>query len=187
MKIYTKTGDAGTTGLFGGARVSKASERVASYGEIDELNSVIGLARAHGLESRKNNWLARIQSELFDLGAELSTVQEKQGSVAQFLLVEDDIGKLEAAIDELETELTPLKSFVLPGGSASASALHLARTVCRRAERSLVALAASEPVRPEVLRYVNRLSDLLFVMARSANRDEGLPDVPWLGRNNNRG
>jgi cob(I)alamin adenosyltransferase len=187
MKIYTKTGDAGMTGLFGGARVSKASERVASYGEIDELNSVIGLARAHGLESRKNNWLARIQSELFDLGAELSTVQEKQGSVAQFLLVEDDIAKLEAAIDELETELSPLKSFGLPGGSATASALHLARTVCRRAERSLVALAASEPVRPEVLRYVNRLSDLLFVMARSANRDEGLPDVPWLGRNNNRG
>lgn len=187
MKIYTKTGDAGTTGLFGGARVSKASDRVASYGEIDELNSVIGLARAHGLESRKNNWLARIQSELFDLGAELSTVQDKQDSVAQFLLVEEDIAKLEAAIDELDAELAPLKSFVLPGGTASASALHLARTVCRRAERSLVALAAIEAVRPEVLRYVNRLSDLLFVMARSANRDEGLPDVPWLGRNNNRG
>ena len=185
MKIYTKTGDAGTTGLFGGARVSKASERVASYGEIDELNSVIGLARAHGLESRKNNWLARIQSELFDLGAELSTVQEKQSSVAHFLLVEDDIAKLEAAIDELEAELSPLKSFVLPGGSATASALHLARTVCRRAERSLVALAASEPVRPEVLRYVNRLSDLLFVMARSANKDAARTDVPWTGRDRN--
>jgi cob(I)alamin adenosyltransferase len=187
MKIYTKTGDAGQTGLFGGARVSKASERVGAYGEIDELNSVIGLARAHGLESRKNNWLARIQSELFDLGAELSTVQEKQDSVAQFWLGDEDIAKLEAHIDELETELAPLKAFVLPGGSTTASALHLARTVCRRAERSLVALAAGEPVRPEVLRYVNRLSDLLFVMARSANRDEGLPDVPWLGRNNNRG
>ena len=114
MKIYTKTGDAGTTGLFGGARVSKASDRVSAYGEIDELNSVIGLARAHGIESRKNNWLARIQSELFDLGAELSTVQEKQESVAQFWLGDEDIQKLEHAIDELETELTPLKAFVLP-------------------------------------------------------------------------
>lgn len=187
MKIYTKTGDAGQTGLFGGARVSKASERVCAYGEIDELNSVIGLARAHGLESRKSNWLARIQSELFDLGAELSTVQAKQDSVAQFLLGDEDIEKLEQHIDELDTELDALKSFVLPGGSTTASALHLARTVCRRAERSLVAFAGHEPVRAEVLRYVNRLSDLLFVMARSANRDEGLPDVPWLGRNNNRG
>lgn len=187
MKIYTKTGDDGQTGLFGGTRVSKASERVSAYGQIDELNSVVGLARSHGLESRKDAWLARIQSELFDLGAELSTVQEKQASVAQFLLDDADIAKLEAAIDELEVELTPLKAFVLPGGSTTASALHLARTVCRRAERALVALAASEPVRPEVIRYVNRLSDLFFVMARSANRDEGLPDVPWLGRNNNRG
>ena len=187
MKIYTKTGDSGQTGLFGGARVSKASERVSTYGQIDELNSVVGLARAHGIESRKNAWLARIQSELFDLGAELSTVQEKQSMVAQHHLGEEDIAKLEAAIDELETELTPLKAFVLPGGTTTASALHLARTVCRRAERSLVALAASEPVRPEVIRYVNRLSDLLFVMARSANRDEGLADVPWLGRNNDRG
>jgi cob(I)alamin adenosyltransferase len=173
--------------LFGGARVSKASERVSAYGEIDELNSVIGLARAHGMESRKSNWLARIQSELFDLGAELSTVQAKQDSVAQFLLGDEDIEKLEQHIDELDTELDALKSFVLPGGSTTASALHLARTVCRRAERSLVDLAGREPVRAEVLRYVNRLSDLLFVMARSANRDEGLPDVPWLGRNNNRG
>ena len=187
MKIYTKTGDAGQTGLFGGARVSKASERVSSYGQIDELNSVVGLARAHGIESRKDAWLARIQSELFDLGAELSTVQEKQAMVAQHHLDETDIGKLEAEIDELEAQLAPLKAFVLPGGSATASALHLARTVCRRAERALVALAEHEPVRPEVLRYVNRLSDLLFVMARSANRDEGIPDVPWLGRNNNRG
>ena len=151
------------------------------------FRSVIGLARAHGLESRKSNWLARIQSELFDLGAELSTVQGKQDSVSQFWLGDEDIGKLEAAIDELEIELAPLKAFVLPGGSLTASALHLARTTCRRAERSIVALAALEPVRPEVLRYVNRLSDLLFVMARSANRDEGLPDVPWLGRNNDRG
>jgi len=187
MKIYTKTGDAGQTGLFGGARVSKASERVSAYGEIDELNSVIGLARAHGLESRKEGWLARIQSELFDLGAELSTVEAKQDSVAQFLLGDEDIEKLEKHIDELDAELAPLKSFVLPGGSTTASALHLARTVCRRAERSLVTLASREAVRPEVLRYVNRLSDLLFIMARSANRDEGLPDVPWLGRNNNRG
>lgn len=187
MKIYTKTGDAGQTGLFGGARVSKASERVAAYGEIDELNSVIGLARAHGLESRKDGWLARIQSELFDLGAELATVPHKQASVAQLMLDDADIAKLEAAIDELDAEVVALKMFVLPGGSLAASALHLARTVCRRAERSLVALGASEPVRPEVLRYVNRLSDLLFIMARSANRDEGLPDVPWLGRNNDRG
>jgi cob(I)alamin adenosyltransferase len=186
MKIYTKTGDAGQTGLFGGARVSKADPRVAAYGDVDELNSAIGVARAHGLEPRKDGWLARIQSELFDLGAELATVQKKQSALSSLLLDEEDVVKLEAAIDELESELEPLKAFILPGGTLAASALHVARTVCRRAERALVALAANEPLRPEALRYVNRLSDLLFVMARSANHDAQRPDVPWSGRDRSR-
>lgn len=190
MKIYTKTGDSGQTGLYGGTRVSKASERVTAYGEIDELNSVLGWVRAHGVEPRKDAWLARIQSELFDLGSELATpVQasaKKQDAVASVRIDDSEIERLEAAIDELELELEPLKAFVLPGGTLAASALHLGRTVCRRAERALVTLMSHEPVRAEALRYVNRLSDLLFVMARAANHDAQVSDVPWIGRDRKR-
>jgi len=186
MKIYTKGGDRGETGLFGGTRVSKASLRVSAYGDIDELNCVIGLARTHPLEAggdpetNVDAWLERIQSELFDLGAELAAKPGKETSAAS--IDEKQIGALELAIDRAELELTPLKVFVLPGGSAAAAHLHLARTVCRRAERAIVLLSAEEPVRDDIIAYVNRLSDLFFVLARLANHRAGVPDVPWLGR-----
>lgn len=177
MKIYTKTGDQGQTGLFGGARVSKADARVESYGEVDELNSVLGLARAEGLDGDIDALLACIQSELFDLGAELACVPEKIDKLRAPKVSEAQIEAMERAIDRAEEELTPLKTFVLPGGTRGASLLHLGRTVCRRAERRICAL---DSVRPELLRYVNRLSDLLFTYARLVNRRAGVDDVPWI-------
>lgn len=182
MKLYTKTGDAGDTGLFGGARVSKASDRVAAYGTLDELNAFVGVARAHGLPGDVDAVLARVQSDLFTLGAELATVPGKEDRVGIALLGDADVARLEAAIDASEATVEPLKTFVLPGGTAGAAALHVARTVCRRAERDAVALAASEPLRPLVVVYLNRLSDLLFSLARSVNRAAGVADVPWSPR-----
>lgn len=182
MKIYTKTGDRGQTGLFGGTRVSKASARVASYGDVDELNSVLGLIAAHEQDAAVRAQLERIQGELFTLGAELASTPDKAVSPGVDLLADSEIERFEHEIDALERDLPELKSFVLPGGSPQAARLHLARTACRRAERGVVALAAHEPVRPEILRYLNRLSDLLFVMARHANFRAKVADVPWLGR-----
>jgi cob(I)alamin adenosyltransferase len=186
VKIYTKTGDRGETGLFGGARVSKASARVAAYGDVDELNSVLGVALAHGSDKEVASLLSTIQSELFDLGAELACTPTKQVDVGVPLLSDEHVEVLERAIDRFESDLPPLKSFVLPGGVPEAAYLHMARTVCRRAERKLVALATAEGVRDVVLRYLNRLSDLLFVLARHANHREGRPDVPWKGRERSR-
>jgi cob(I)alamin adenosyltransferase len=194
MKIYTKTGDAGDTGLFGGARVSKASARVEAYGDVDELNSVLGVVRAEGplggapgvpaSEAEPGVFdalLASIQSRLFDLGAELANEKGKDLGIA--LVDEEDVVAMERAIDLAETELAPLRTFVMPGGTRLAAQLHLGRTVCRRAERRVVALGESgATVRPELLRYLNRLSDLLFVLARLANHRAGMADVPWLGR-----
>jgi len=187
MKIYTKTGDRGETGLFGGARVSKASLRVDTYGEIDELNSVLGLARCELAElgSRASTvesdaLLEAVQIQLFNLGAELSTAPDGKVALAIPLVSEQEIGALEAAIDRAEAELPALKSFILPGGCRAAALLHLARTVCRRAERKLVLLSQSESVRDELVRYLNRLSDTLFVLARLANLRAGVADVPWL-------
>jgi cob(I)alamin adenosyltransferase len=182
MKIYTKTGDTGQTGLFGGTRVSKASARVASYGDVDELNSLLGVVCAHEQEVAVRAQLERIQSELFTLGAELASTPDKHVNTGVELLDENDITRFEHEIDALEADLSPLKSFVLPGGCPQAARLHLARTTCRRAEREVVALAALEPVRPEILRYLNRLSDLLFVMARHANFRAKVADIPWLAR-----
>jgi cob(I)alamin adenosyltransferase len=182
MKIYTKTGDAGQTGLFGGTRVSKASMRVQSYGDVDELNSVLGIVCAHEGDGAIRAQLERIQGELFTLGAELASTPDKSVSTGVEKLDEADVARFEHEIDALERDLAPLKSFVLPGGCPQAAWLHLARTTCRRAERGVVALAAEEPVRPEILRYLNRLSDLLFVMARHANFRARVADVPWLGR-----
>jgi cob(I)alamin adenosyltransferase len=183
VKIYTKTGDAGDTGLFGGQRVSKASVRVEAYGVVDELNSVLGVVRSEGaLDPERDALLGAIQSRLFDLGAELANPKGKDLGIP---LVDDaDVALLEGAIDAAEAELPPLRTFVLPGGARAASLLHVARTVCRRAERRLVALAEHEAgaVRPELIRYLNRLSDLLFVLARFANHRAGIPDVPWTGR-----
>lgn len=181
MKIYTKTGDRGDTDLFGGARVSKAALRVHVYGELDELNSVIGVARTEFFDADVDALLAGVQSRLFDLGAELASAPDSKVSLGIGLVGDDEVALLEQAIDKAETELAPLKNFVLPGGSRAAAYLHLARTVCRRAERSLVQLRSTEPVRDVCVRYVNRLSDLLFVLARLANHRAGQPDVPWVG------
>jgi cob(I)alamin adenosyltransferase len=186
MKIYTKTGDRGDTGLFGGARVSKADVRVEAYGEVDELNSVLGLVLSEPFDVELTALLTSVQSRLFDLGAELATAPDSKVALGIPLLGEDEVAVLERAIDRAESELAPLKTFVLPGGCRAASYLHLARTVCRRAERRMVALAAEQTVRPEALRYVNRLSDALFVFARLANHRAGIADVPWVGADRHR-
>jgi cob(I)alamin adenosyltransferase len=179
MKIYTKTGDDGTTGLFGGGRVRKASLRVEAYGTVDELNATIGLARASTLDPDSEGVLARVQVDLFTLGAELACVPGKEAKLNMPLLANEDAARLEVAIDHAETFLPPLTSFVLPAGSAQAAALHLARTVCRRAERAVLALDDAEP-RGELVIYLNRLSDLLFVLARRANVEAKVADVPWV-------
>ena len=181
MKIYTRTGDQGETGLFGNERVSKAEPRVDAYGDVDELNSVLGVVRTLPFGDDNDALLARIQSQLFDLGAELANRKGKELGIP--LVSEPDITAMERAIDRAEEEVPPLKTFVLPGGSPLAAHLHVARCVCRRAERRVVALASAEPVRPETIRYLNRLSDLLFTLARLANARTGVGDVAWLGRN----
>ena len=177
MKIYTRTGDDGTTGLLGGGRVSKSEQRLAAYGTIDEFNAVLGVARAADLSPRCGEILLRLQGELFHLGAELATPPDSRSTADG--LQDEVVAALEAEIDALEKDLPPLKAFILPGGTSAAAALHLARCVCRRAERELVTLAEREPVRPLVLQYVNRLSDLLFVMARTANSEADVEDVEW--------
>lgn len=181
MKLYTKTGDDGTTGLFGGGRVQKASLRVEAYGTVDELNAAIGFARTTKLEPFTDGVLAEVQVDLFTLGAELACVPGKEAKLSMKLLEAADAERLERAIDAAEEGLPPLKNFVLPGGSPQAAALHLARTVCRRAERSVLALDDAPP-RREIVVYLNRLSDLLFVLARKANATLGVEDVPWTPR-----
>ncbi|MBX3229380.1 MAG: cob(I)yrinic acid a,c-diamide adenosyltransferase [Labilithrix sp.] len=178
MKLYTKTGDDGTTGLFGGGRVKKASLRVEAYGTVDELNAALGVARAAKLEAFTEGVLAQVQVDLFTLGAELACVPGKEAKLSMQLLDAGDAARLEKAIDDAEEGLPPLKTFVLPGGSAQAAALHLARTICRRAERAVLALDDA-PARGEVVIYLNRLSDLLFVLARKANATANVEDVPW--------
>jgi cob(I)alamin adenosyltransferase len=183
MKIYTKTGDDGTTGLYGGGRVGKDDSRVEAYGTVDETNSVIGVARAAGLASEIDAVLARVQEDLFTIGAELACVAGKEDKLGMPLIGAPDIQRLEAAIDAAEQGLAPLKSFVLPGGTAGAAALHQARTTCRRAERRLLTAGRVTAVRSELGVYLNRLSDLLFVLARRANHLSGVADVPWQPRN----
>lgn len=182
-KIYTKTGDAGTTGLGTGERVRKDAQRIAAYGTVDETNAAIGMVRIHlaghqGLDAK----LGRVQNDLFDLGADLCVPERGKKPDYEVLRVSDDqVARLEAEIDEMNAELKPLKSFVLPGGSPASAALHVARTVCRRAEREMVALAAmdGEPVSAAALKYINRLSDYLFVAGRYVN-DRGKSDVLWV-------
>jgi len=182
-KIYTRTGDDGTTALGTGARVAKYDLRVEAYGTIDETNAVIGLARMHTRETdlELDAMLARIQNDLFDLGADLCFPEEMKDGKASLRVSGDQVARLEREIDGMNGSLEPLRSFVLPGGSPAASFLHLARTVSRRAERLIVALGArpDEPVSEPALRYVNRLSDFLFVAARYAN-DKGASDVTWV-------
>jgi cob(I)alamin adenosyltransferase len=179
MKIYTRTGDDGTTGLFGGGRRSKADLRVEAYGTVDEANAAIGVARATGLSSDLEAVLEEVQRDLFTLGAELGCDPGSESKLKMALIENADAERLERAIDAAEEWLPPLKSFVLPGGSPGAAALHVARCVTRRAERLVIALAAESEVRKEIVVYLNRLSDLLFMYARRANHVSGVLDVPW--------
>ncbi len=181
-KIYTRTGDDGSTGLVDGSRLSKSAIRVRAYGDVDETNAVIGLVRLH-LENRKlDDSLSRIQNDLFDLGADLATPLPKEGeadSEYALRMVESQVTRLEEELDDLNEDLQPLKSFVLPGGHPPAAYLHQARTVCRRAERICVALGEVDEVNPQAIQYLNRLSDFLFVAARWTN-DQGEADVKWV-------
>ncbi len=173
-KVYTKQGDDGSTRLGDGQKVPKHDLRVAAYGEIDELNSILGVIRARDPGSNLDQDLAEIQNELFNVGGELAM----PGGEAQ-LTTETSVAGLEAKIDAFNAKLPPLKEFILPGGSSLGAGLHLARTACRRAERSLTELHATEPLRETLLRYINRLSDYLFVAARFANKQDGDSEVYW--------
>jgi len=179
MKIYTRTGDQGQTSLFGGARVSKDDPRIEAYGTVDELSSQIGVARASGVPDETGAELERVQSDLFEIGAHLASP-----GTSRFPGVgASRIAGLERAIDAMENELVPLTTFILPGGSLAASHLHVARTVCRRVERCVVALVVAlhddSPATQSTLTYLNRLSDYLFVAARFANLSAGVADIPW--------
>lgn len=177
MKIYTRTGDDGQTGLYGGGRLPKSDARIEAYGSVDELNAQLGACRAAGLTPEVDELVARLQHEMFALGAELSSPSGK--APAALCLDERDVTRLEDAIDQFEADLPALTTFVLPGGTSASAALHVARAVCRRSERQVVALAQSADVRPTVLHYLNRVGDLLFVLARHANFAVGQSDVLW--------
>jgi cob(I)alamin adenosyltransferase len=178
LKIYTRTGDAGETSLFDGTRVQKSEPRVDAYGEVDELNACLGLARASGADAEVDAELVRVQRDLFALGAQLADPGEKLAArVTKAVLGDVDVARLEQAIDRFEAELPPLRRFILAGGSPAGAALHLARAVCRRAERRMVALEPA--VEGVLLRYINRLSDLLFVLARSVNHRAGAAETEW--------
>ena len=190
MKIYTKTGDKGETSLYGGTRISKASARVESYGNIDELNAFVGVAKSQITNEAVLSQLKKIQFDLFTLGSESATPLDKlmlaNGKSRLPIIITDvEIEELENWMDEYETSLQPLQYFILPGGGKSATALHVARTVCRRAERSLVYLNESEEVRPELIKYLNRLSDYLFVLARYVSVLENEKEEYWIPREKN--
>lgn len=178
MRIYTRTGDDGTTGLYGGQRTTKDALRVEAYGTVDELNSQLGLAAAACDFDEISAMLATLQPRLFDLGADLCTPLDA-ATAKQVRITPRHVDELEKLIDAMHEPLAPLKTFVLPGGSELAARLHVARTVARRAERLIVALAATEPVGEGVVPYINRVSDLLFAAARRANQLAGVDDVPW--------
>ncbi len=176
-RIYTRGGDAGETSLGDGSRVPKQALRVAAFGTVDEANAAIGLARLH-TSGDDDAMLARIQNDLFDLGADLCTPETGRKAEGALRIIAVQVARLEQEIDRMNAGLQPLNSFVLPGGTAAAAQLHLARTIVRRAERLVAALAAAEPVNPEALKYLNRLSDHLFVLGRHVN-DHGARDVLW--------
>jgi len=181
-KIYTKTGDSGETGLGNGSRISKASVRITAIGAVDEANSAIGIARLDA-EDERDAMLARIQNDLFDLGADLSAPEDGRKAEGRLRISGAQVERLEREIDAMNETLSPLTSFVLPGGTALAAHLHLARAIARRAECAIVELSAKEQINLEALRYANRLSDHLFVMARTAN-NQGMGDVLWVpGKN----
>jgi cob(I)alamin adenosyltransferase len=176
VPIYTRAGDDGETGLFGNRRVRKSDLRIETYGTVDELNACLGLVRAEGLPREIDEKLAELQALLFEVGADLAS----PGGRSAVPRVEASVAAMERWIDALEQELPPLRSFILPAGHREAALLHVARTVCRRAERLFWELADRDPLPPEPGKFLNRLSDLLFVLARDANRRHRLPDVPWL-------
>jgi len=178
VKLYTRTGDAGETSLFDGTRVSKSDSRVDAYGEVDELNAWLGLARASRLDDDLDAEIVQLQRDLFALGAQLADPADKiTDRVTKAALGDNDVARLEQVIDRLEAGLPPLRRFILAGGSPAGAALHVARTVCRRAERRMVAL--QPPVDAVLVRYVNRLSDLLFVLAREVNHRAGAAETEW--------
>lgn len=181
MKIYTKTGDAGETGLWGGGRIPKDSVRISAYGTIDECNALLGVVRTTGVDARLDEKLAHIQNLLFAVGSDLATPGDVKTAIPR--IAEADVKLLESWIDELEESLPELKQFIVPGGAPAAAVLHLARTVCRRAERWTVLLSREEKACAQAMVFLNRLSDFLFVAARTANRLAGMADVPWQGRN----
>jgi cob(I)alamin adenosyltransferase len=180
MKIYTRTGDSGSTGLFGGPRVSKNDDRIEAYGTVDELNAAIGVARSTGLSPQLDSQLDRVQHELFSIGAELATPDPDQHQTR--LISDRHIKQLEAWIDEHEETLPELRNFILPAGDSGATALHLARAICRRAERRVVTLSQRPDgdISEELVVYLNRLSDFLFVISRVGNRDAGVDEVAWV-------
>ena len=178
MKIYTKTGDRGETSLFDGTRVAKTDPRVAAYGEVDEVQAALGVASAVGLDRELADMVVTLQRDLFALGARLADPSHRIAPrVSKIVINEDSVTRLEQWIDRLEAELPPLRHFILAGGAPPGAALHLARTVCRRAERATLALG--EDVEPIILVYLNRLSDLLFVMARASNHRAGVAETEW--------
>lgn len=177
MKIYTRSGDDGTTGLYGGGRVAKSDPRIEAIGAVDELNAYLGIVRTLPVSPQADKILSVLQNRMFDLGAELATIDA--ASRGTDVLHNSHVAEVEQWIDEMEKQLSPLRAFILPGGSPVAAGLHFARAVCRRAERHMVALALIAPLRETALKYVNRVGDLLFVMARTANAEAGQPDVAW--------
>ena len=183
MKLYTRSGDDGTTGLFSGARVSKDHPRIDSYGTVDEFNACLGLCisgcGAGQVEQVIRNILIQIQSRMFDIGADLATPEGTKNAAKIVRIGDVHVDEVERWIDQIDAQNTALQTFVMPGGTELAARLHLARTVCRRAERLMVTLARSEPVGEALMRYMNRVSDLLFAMARLVNKDSGVGDVPW--------
>lgn len=180
MKIYTKRGDSGDTSLFGGDRVSKSNERIEAYGTVDELNSFVGLAASYDLSEKGTELLRKVQELLFALGADLATPPSAKTRIDR--IKEGDIIFLEDAIDELEEDLEPLKNFVLPGGSQTGATLHVARTICRRAERAAVACNKVDEISDTCIKFLNRLSDFFFVIARYENKQAGIREETWKGK-----
>jgi cob(I)alamin adenosyltransferase len=179
FKIYTKTGDDGSTGLLGGTRVKKYDVRLEAYGTVDELNAAIGVIRSYNIPENLGKMLVEIQNKLFNIGSRLASDKKGEEFTKKLSITENHISFLEKAIDEMEEELPELTHFILPGGDLSAAQCHVARTVCRRAERRILEFSETEKVEPETLKYMNRLSDFLFVLARKLTANSGVEEKPW--------